>query len=95
MRGGFEKMPQENSKNRVQVRIYGEDYTMKSSAAPEYMKRVAQYVDEKMRQIGQNGGRFGLNKLAVLTAVNMADELFRVRKELRDLEELLDKRITV
>ncbi|MBS3948122.1 MAG: cell division protein ZapA [Dethiobacter sp.] len=87
-------MPQGENKNRVQVRIYGEEYTMKSDAAPEYMKRVAQYVDEKMRQIGHNSNRFGLNKLAVLTAVNMADELFRVRKELRDLEELLDKSTT-
>jgi cell division protein ZapA len=80
-------MPQENKKNRVQVRIYGEDYTMKSEAAQDYMKRVAYYVDEKMRQVSQGNSRLGLNKLAVLTAVNLADELFRVRKELRELEE--------
>jgi cell division protein ZapA len=80
-------MPQENGKNRVQVRIYGEDYMMKSNAAPDYMKRVAHYVDEKMRQVSQGSNRLGLNKLAVLTAVNLADELFRVRKELRELEE--------
>jgi cell division protein ZapA len=80
-------MPQEIKKNRVQVRIYGEDYTMKSEAAQDYMKRVAFYVDEKMRQVSQGNSRLGLNKLAVLTAVNLADELFRVRKELRELEE--------
>lgn len=85
-------MPQENKKNRVQVRIYGEDYMMKSDAAPDYMKRVAHYVDEKMRQVSQGSSRLGLNKLAVLTAVNLADELFRVRRELRELEELQARR---
>jgi len=84
-------MPQEN-KNRVQVRIYGEDYMMKSDAAPDYIKRVAHYVDEKMRQVSQGNSRLGLSKLAVLTAVNLADELFRVRKELRELEELQARR---
>lgn len=85
-------MPQEDNKNRVHVRIYGEEYTMKGDASPEYMKRVAHYVDEKMKQIGQANSRLGINKVAVLTAINMADELFRVRKELRELEILLDKK---
>lgn len=82
----------EDAKNRVNVKIYGEEYTMRSPSSPEYMKRIAHYVDEKMKHIGQANSRLGVNKVAVLTALNLADELFRVRKELRELESQLNKK---
>jgi len=85
-------MSQDDNKNRVHVRIFGEEYTMRGNASPEYMKRVAYYVDEKMKLVGQANTRLGINKVAVLTAINLADELFRVRKELRELETLLEKK---
>jgi cell division protein ZapA len=88
-------MLQGDQKNRVNVKIYNEEYTMKGAASPEYMKRIAQYVDEKMRHISKANSRLGVNKVAVLTAVNMADELFRVRQELYELETLLDKKSTI
>ena len=84
-------MSQEDNKNRVHVKIYGEEYTMRGNSSPDYMKRVAYYVDEKMKQVGQVNSRLGINKVAVLTAINLADELFRVRKELLELEALLEK----
>ncbi|MBS4023555.1 MAG: cell division protein ZapA [Dethiobacter sp.] len=88
-------MLQGDQKNRISVKIYGEEYTMKGAASPEYMKRLAQYVDEQMRQISKVNRRLGVNKVAVLTAVNMADELFRVRQELHEMEMLLDKKSTL
>ena len=88
-------MSQGDNINRVNVKIFGEEYTMKSSASPDYMKRLAQYVDEKMIQINYSNNRLDLNKIAVLMAINMADELFQARKDLRELEELLDKRTSL
>lgn len=85
-------MSHTNNKNRVHVKIFGEEYTMRGNASPDYMKRVAHYVDEKMRVVGQVNNRLGINKVAVLTAINLADELFQVRRELRELESLLDKK---
>lgn len=85
-------MTQIDQKNRVHVKIYGEEYTMRGPASPDYMKRVAHYVDEKMKQVGQANSRLGINKIAVLTAINLADELFRVRRELQELETLLDQK---
>jgi cell division protein ZapA len=84
-RGGM-RVTQSDAKNRVHVKIYGEEYTMRGPASPDYMKRIAHYVDEKMRVIGQSNHRLGINKIAVLTAINLADELFRVRQELQELE---------
>ena len=42
-----------------------------------------------MEQIGQANSRLGSHKIAVLTAVNLADELFRTRRELRELQNQL------
>lgn len=84
-------MSQFDAKSKVHVKIYGEEYTMRGSASPDYMKRIAHYVDEKMKQVGHANSRLGINKVAVLTSINLADELFRVRKELQELESLLEK----
>ena len=83
-----------DAKTRVNVKIYGEEYLMRGPSSPEYMLRVAHYVDEKMKQIGQTNSRLGINKVAVLTSINLADELFRVRKELQELETLLEQKTT-
>jgi len=82
----------EEKKNRVNVKIYYEEYTMCGTATPDYLKRLAQYVDDKMQQIGEANKRLGTSKVAVLTAVNLADELFRARKRLRELESRLNKK---
>ena len=87
-------MSLDDPRSRVNVKIYGEDYTMRGPASPVYMKRVAHYVDDKMKQVGQSNSRLGINKIAVLTALNLADELFRARRELRELEAKLEKQKT-
>jgi cell division protein ZapA len=87
-------LTQTEQKNRVHVKIYGEEYTMRGPASPDYMKRAAHYVDEKMRQIGQTNSRLGVSRIAVLTAINLADELFLLRKELQELETILDQKTT-
>lgn len=92
--GRLVALTQVEPKNRVHVKIYGEEYTMRGSASPDYMKRVAHYVDEKMRQIGQANSRLGISRIAVLTAVNLADELFLLRKELQELQMTLNQKTT-
>lgn len=79
-------------KNRVSVKIFNEEYTMCSPSSPEYMRRLAQYVDDKMHLIGDTNSRLGINKVAVLTSINLADELFRLRREMRELESQLSKK---
>lgn len=85
-------MAQGESKNRVNVKIYGEEYTMKGSVSPDYMAKLAEYVDDRMRLIGSANARLGMNKVAVLAAINLADELFKARRQLQDLETLMDKK---
>lgn len=70
---------QENS--RVSVEIMGERYTIRGEAEPGYIAEVARIVDDRMRELRQGQGMAGLNRsrLAVLTAINIADELMQER----------------
>ena len=62
--------------NKVTVTITGTEYTFMSDDSPSYMQKVASLVDDKMTDITASG-RVSRMDAAVLTAVNLADELFK------------------
>ncbi|CCO07262.1 cell division protein ZapA [Desulforamulus hydrothermalis] len=76
--------------NRVEVEIFGEYYTLKGNESPEYMIKVAQIVDKKMYEISQRNTRLSANKLAVLTAVNLVDELLKLQEQYNNLLQMMD-----
>ncbi len=63
-------------RNSVAVKIYGQEYSIVSEMPREYIMRVADYIDGKMKEIGAyyNGSASGV---AVLAAATITDELFR------------------
>ncbi|MBE6908076.1 MAG: cell division protein ZapA [Ruminococcaceae bacterium] len=65
--------------NRVTVSICGEEYTLVAEEAPSYMQKVGGYVDTKMGELIESA-KVGRTDAAVLTAVNIADELFKERE---------------
>ncbi|NLL98540.1 MAG: cell division protein ZapA [Tepidanaerobacter sp.] len=67
--------------NRVKVNINGEDYYIKGTVPEEYIKRVAKYVGKKMYELESKHPNLSRSKLAVLTAINITDELFKLRQE--------------
>ena len=64
--------------NRVVVTICGEDYTFVAEESPSYMQKVGAYVGDKMDEV-LNSTRVGKTDAAVLTAANIADELFKAQ----------------
>ena len=62
--------------NRVVVTICGEDYTFVAEESTSYMQKVGAYVGDKMNEI-LNTAKVGRTDAAVLTASNIADELFK------------------
>ena len=62
--------------NRVVVTICGEDYTFVAEESTSYMQKVGAYVGDKMNDI-LNSAKVGRTDAAVLTAANIADELFK------------------
>ena len=71
--------------NRVEIEICGEAYVLKGTESIEYMKKLAQYVNKMMKDISNRSFKLPLNKVAVLTALNVADEYYKIRKEYETL----------
>ncbi len=73
----------------LKINIYGTEYPIKSDAETdtEYIRRVADYVDQKMREIEQNTQAKSSLKVAILAALNITDELFQERESKESLLE--------
>ena len=76
------------AKRSVEVHIYGQKYVIRSESSEEYVREVASLVDRKMREVAQRGRSVSTLNVAVLAALNIADELL---KSSRDNEELLKR----
>ena len=61
----------------VSVEIRGQRYPIRSSLDAQYVNGLATYVDEKMRAAAESTPSGDSLRLAVLAALNIADELFR------------------
>ena len=73
--------------NKVKVRIYGQEYTISGERDEETIVRIADYVDDEMRQISRFFSSNIPGSLAVLASINIADELFGAREETARLKE--------
>ena len=65
--------------NLIHVEIFGQSYAVKAGADPGYVQQLAAYVDQQMREVGRSAGAVDSVRVAVLTALNIADECFRLR----------------
>ena len=76
-------------KNRVELRIAGKDYTVVGTEPEEYIQRVGLYVDKKMSEVMKISNKLSTSLAAVLTAINVVDDLFKSREsELNAKKEL-------
>ena len=72
-------------KNRVTVRILGTEYTIAGDASREQIMAVADFVDNRMHELMAAAPSRGKSDIAVLAAVNTAEEYFNL---LRDTEDM-------
>jgi cell division protein ZapA len=77
--------------NKIKAVIYGQDYQIKGKASVEHLRLVAHLVDHKMQEIGEGNPRLDLNRVAVLAAVNVADEYLKLRQEYEELLRILEQ----
>jgi len=59
------------------VQIFGQEYKIRGFEDKSYVERVAGYVDEKMKELARNSSSLPQERLAVLAALNIADELLQ------------------
>jgi cell division protein ZapA len=65
----------------VHVDIQGQRYAIRSALDPKYVNDIAAFVDQKMERVGREMATTDAVRLAVLAALNIADELFRTRQD--------------
>jgi cell division protein ZapA len=70
--------------NLVQVEILGQTYSVRAGGDPGYVQKLAAFVDEQMKQTSRESGAVDSLRIAVLTALNLADETFRLRREIEE-----------
>lgn len=77
---------EEESTQKIRAAIGGVEYTLRGDATETHLRAVARSVDTLMQQIASANPRLDERRIAVLAAVNFADELIRLRNDFRDLK---------
>lgn len=77
-------------KSRAVVQIFGEEYVMRGDASSEYMEMLAGYIDKKMKHIASRQPLLPISKVAVLAALNVADELSKLQEDYDTLVKLME-----
>ncbi|WP_371370707.1 cell division protein ZapA [Sporomusa aerivorans] len=80
-----------DKKTKITVEIYGESYALKGDVEPERIMRLAAMLDERMKKTAKANLRLSPTKIAVLTALNIADEFLRLEQDYLELIELIEK----
>ena len=73
--------------NVVSVKINGVVYNIKGEESEEYLQKVSKYADKKIREITSKNQLLSISSAAVLSAVNIADELFKATEECSELKK--------
>jgi cell division protein ZapA len=75
----------------IEVDILGQKYTIKGDAPEEYIKKLAAFVDLKLKEVHSSSPSMAPLKAAILVSLNIADELHRIKEEheeaARNIEE--------
>jgi len=77
----------------VKIEIYNQTYNVQAEENEEHLKGLAAFVDEKMRTVAEATRTVDTGRVAVLAALNIADELFALKQHQNNVEGPLRKRI--
>lgn len=74
-------------KNRINVTINDQHFTIIGDDSPEHIRYVAHLVDEKMQELGQKSAGLDTTRKSILTAVNIMHEKVLLEEENRRLQQ--------
>ncbi len=77
----------------VKVEIFGQSYNIKGKGDRDYIRELAAFVDAKMKDVQSGTGTVDPHRVAILTALTISDELFRVRRQLGALEKTAESAV--
>lgn len=82
-----ESEPVQPAKRSISIQLGGKEYRLRSDADPEWLQRVASYVDKSMQQIRDRTDTVDSLDIALLAALNLAREVLQLRGAAKDAPE--------
>jgi cell division protein ZapA len=79
----------------VEVVILGQKYTIKGDAPEEYIRKLASYVDTRLKEVNSSVPNVMPVKALILTSLNIADELFRMKTEQERVTKVIEDKTEV
>lgn len=82
-------------KKRFHIKLLGQELSVLSDSADDHVAKVVQYVNEKAEEIAKMTGNYNTLNIAILTALNIADEYIKIKsaeeETYRQLEKFSDR----
>jgi len=79
----------------IEVTILGQKYTIKGEASEEYIKQLAAFVDDKLREVYNAAPGITPMRAAILASLNMADELHKLKEAQESMTRNIEERTNV
>ena len=79
--------------DKIKVIIFGKDYEIKGHQDEEYIQTLASYVNSTMQNIATQTGTISLERIAILTALNIADEMHKERQQFDEYIQKLEQEL--
>ncbi|HNR86891.1 MAG TPA: cell division protein ZapA [Spirochaetota bacterium] len=78
--------------NKIRVRIFGSYYNIQGEAPPEYILTLAEFVNDKMDEVSAGLPGASAAQVAILAALNIADEYYQIRDSKTNVSDAIEKR---
>ena len=83
------------SMRSIEVQILGQNYAIKTDEDEAYIKSLAKFVDEKLKEIYSAAPNVNQTKASVMAAFGIADELFKLRTDQEKMFKMIEEKTEV
>ncbi len=84
-------MDGEDSSKRFRIEIDGEEYVVRGSSTSEHVAEIGRMINQKIEAIRSAQPNLPRHRVGMLVAINLADELYALRKENQELLDVLEE----
>jgi cell division protein ZapA len=79
----------------VEVKILGQSYSIRTDEDEDYIRSIASYVDEKLKEIYSVAPNANQGKAAIMAAFGIADELFKLKMEREEWDKMIEEKTRI
>ena len=79
----------------VEVEILGQRYSIKTDEDEAYIKRVAAYIDKKLKEIYTAVPNINQTKAMIMTLFSITDELFRLKMKQEEIDRVIEEKTRI